>query len=110
MIIAADPGPADFIGSFVRGEPETNAAAARELMVITSPSTDSGRVLLYLCPECADIGCGAYGARVSRESGAVSWNDFAYENGYEEPKLIELGPFTFEARQYDAAIASASAL
>jgi len=74
-------------------------------------SMSSGRVLLYMCPECGDIGCGAYSAKIARDHGTYTWSDFAYENGYEDPRPLEgIGPFVFSSSQYEAAIASASAL
>ena len=46
--------------------------------------------------------------------GLISVNlgsDFAYENGYEEPDLIEgLGPFEFSADNYEKVIGEAYAL
>ena len=52
-----------------------------------SPDSESGRVLLYICPECGDIGCGAYSVRIEKTDAGYTWGDFAYENGYEEPRV-----------------------
>ena len=106
-----DGGHGDFMGAIVQDYPESQADVARQLTLQTAPSSESGRVLLYTCPECSDIGCGAYSAKVSRDQGTYRWGDFAYENGYEDPRpLRTVGPFAFEASQYEAAIALASAL
>ncbi len=70
---------------------------------------EAGRFPLYVCSECADLGCGAFTVAVERElhEGAVTWSEFRFENGYtapsEHPSLAGLGPFTFSAEQYDAA-------
>lgn len=70
-----------------------------------------GRSLLYVCPECGDIGCGAYAAHVRREAGNYVWLDFVYVNGYELPRpLPTIGPFVFTAPEYEHAIAAASSL
>ena len=111
ILVQEHGGHSDFMGAFVQGFPESQRDIARQLRLQAEPSTDSGRVLLYICPECGDIGCGAYSARVSRDQGTYSWSDFAYENGYEDPRLLDgVGPFVFEIGPYEAAIASACAL
>ncbi len=104
-------GHSDFMGAIVQGHPNSQASVASQLRLQSTSSPDSGRVLLYICPECGDIGCGAYSAKVSRDQGTYTWGDFTYENGYEDPRPLEMvGPFAFDACQYEAAIASASSL
>ncbi|RMX08134.1 hypothetical protein D8I35_03140 [Corticibacter populi] len=110
-IVKQHGGHGDFMGALVRGYPESQADVARQLTLQGAPESDSGRVLLYICPECGDIGCGAYSVKVSRDQRTYTWGDFAYENGYENPRLLEtVGPFVFEAIQYETAVESASAL
>lgn len=61
------------------------------------------RRLLYGCPECSDIYCGAVTALVEETGDGFIWRDFALENNIDEPefaKLHELGPFTFAKKQY----------
>jgi hypothetical protein len=111
LLIREDGGHSDFMGALVQDHPETQTNVAMQLTLQTELLSDSGRILLYVCPECGDIGCGAYGARVSRDTSTFTWSDFAYENGYEAARKLEhLGPFVFASDQYEAAIASASAL
>ena len=104
-------GHSDFMGCFVKGFPEANAEQANRLMGRHEPNTATGRVMLYICPECGDIGCGAYSVEVHRTTGVCEWRSFAYENGYEEARPVEaVGPYFFEASAYETAIRSASAL
>jgi hypothetical protein len=111
ILARAHGGHDDYMGAFVQGLREAQGDVAVQLRLQVEPSSDSGRILLYVCPECSDIGCGAYSAKVRRDQGTYSWSDFAYVNGYEDPRhLVSVGPFAFEASQYEAAIASASAL
>jgi hypothetical protein len=111
LLIREDGGHSDFMGALVQGLPESQENVAMQLRLQADPSSDTGRILLYICPECGDISCGAYSVRASRDSSTYSWSDFAYENGYEDARrLDQVGPFTFEASQYEAAIVSASAL
>lgn len=44
---------------------------------------ESGRVMLYICPECGDIDCGAITAHIEISGDKIIWKEFAYENGYE---------------------------
>ena len=61
--------------------------------------------MIYVCPECGDIGCGAITAQVEESDGFMIWRDFGYENNYDPStpdlkKYTEVGPFWFEAAQY----------
>lgn len=70
---------------------------------------EPGRFPLYVCSECADLGCGALTVAVERQSDddPVTWSDFRFEDGHtplsEHPSLAGLGPFTFPAGRYEAA-------
>ena len=110
-IIRAAGGHKDFLGCFARGWANLNEHSLKQLLLRESPETESGRSLIYICPECADIGCGAYGCKITRSGDTYVWSDFAYENGYEDPDLIEgLGPFEFSADNYEKVIGEAYAL
>lgn len=111
VIAQTDDGSNDYMGCLVRGFAQDNVRAVRRLTCIEPPDSKSGRVLLYICPECGDIGCGAYSAFVECTNGFFFWRDFAYENGYEDSRLIlGIGPYTFEDPQYRAEIARAGSL
>lgn len=110
-LVKVDGGQPDFMGRFVAGYPEINQSAASELLGRVPPETKDGYSLLYICPECGDVGCGAYAARVQRNADSYIWCDFAYVNGYEPPRAIaSIGPFLFAAAEYEHAIAAASSL
>jgi hypothetical protein len=106
--VKADGGHDDFMGCFVKGFNAQNETTARKLKLLTEPED---RVLLYICPECGDIGCGAYSAHIVKTDSGYIWENFAYENGYEELRIIEnFGPFSFESLAYEAAIDRAAIL
>lgn len=108
-LAATDCGHTDFMGCVVRGFPEANAATANRLMLTSPPDTADGRTLLYICPECGDIACGAYAARVTRSADGYVWSDFAYINGYEPPReLSGVGPFKFSEAKYEEVVGAAS--
>ena len=84
-----------------------NNQGIEHLLLQCAPDSPSGRVILLVCPECADIGCGAYTVRISMDEDTFIWADFAFENNYEnEPTAVypEVGPFVFTREQYMEAI------
>lgn len=54
-------------------------------------------VALLMCPHCAVGGCGVLSARFGRAGSRVHWSDI----GRQVSELGALGPFTFDAGQYD---------
>jgi len=110
-LVQADGGHANLMGCFVKGYPEQNAKNAEKLIGLSQPDTATGRFLLYTCPECGDIGCDAYSARIMRANGYYTWSEFAYENGYEDARrIVGIGPFSFDDNAYKKAIKCASTL
>jgi hypothetical protein len=68
------------------------------------------RTVLFGCPECGDLACGAITVFVSRNELLMQWSDFAYENGYEAKTAIaDIGPFAFDWAAYVAAFPRTSA-
>jgi hypothetical protein len=59
-----------------RGE----ALFARQLLLKMPSELASGRVPLYVCPRCGDLGCGAIAVRVARDADSYVWTDFAVED------------------------------
>ena len=98
-------GHADYLGCFARGWDKLNEHSKRQLLLLEAPEMVSGRRLIYVCPECADVGCGAYGCKISKEGRFYIWESFAYENGYEAPQVIVgVGPFLFDISEYEEVI------
>ena len=91
---------ADLITPIGWGVPAAQLSAIRQLQRDEPSTLPSGRVLLFVCPECGDIGCGAIAVRITRSGSDVIWSDFARENGYEEPLPIDCDPIRFNARDY----------
>jgi hypothetical protein len=68
-----------------------------------------GRRLLYVCPECGDVYCGAMTGVIEQEAGRVVWKDFAWlswdwagDGGpvFDAQGLEHVGPFYFDLKQY----------
>jgi hypothetical protein len=51
----------------------------RQLLVEQPPELESGRYLLYVCPECGDIGCGAVTVVITDDNDQIGWERFRYE-------------------------------
>jgi hypothetical protein len=111
MIAHKAGGHKDFLGCFARGWAKLNEHSLKQLLLREAAELGTERRLIYVCPECADIGCGAYGCKIIKSGSTYIWSDFAYENGYEEPSPIEdLGPFEFSADNYETVVKRAYAL
>jgi len=109
LLTKEDGGHEDFMGCFVRGFREENLAKQKTLLATSPSETEDGRVLLYLCPECGDIGCGAYAVKIRASQGSVEWSEFAYVNGYEPPRPIKsIGPFLFAPEEYKDVVTRSS--
>lgn len=101
----------DLIGCFEQGLQDNNEWYLRQFLLLDPPESKCGRRLLYVCPECRHIECGAYACHVSREGGLFIWQGFAYVNNYSEPVPIPgLGPFEFASEAYESALQRAHAI
>lgn len=56
---------------------------------------DTGRVYLYVCGECGDLGCGAITAALEVKPDRITWSQFAWEDGYDPVEPIENAPASF---------------
>lgn len=99
----------DMVGCFWNETPESNEENANNFLLNGSSDIDNGRVMLYVCPECGDIGCGAITIKITKSSDGYVWSDFAYENNYDtamtdRDSYKNIGPFIFAAKQYEKII------
>lgn len=94
--------PSDLIGCLGWGRPEIEKHTIAQLLTKELPEPESGRVPIYICPECGDLGCGAVTARICEEAESYIWSDFAFENNYEGTvkPYSEIGPFSFGKAAY----------
>lgn len=71
---------------------------------------DSDRIALLVCPECGDLGCGQVTAELAVTDHEVTWRDFRWETGWEEPESWDLltGSVTFDRSQYEAELDEAA--
>jgi len=86
----------------------TDVETRSTLLVETDGDTPSGRVALYVCPECGDYGCGVVSAKIERDGDTVVWSEFGQENNYDDEfhPLARIGPYRFEWNDYRQAVCS----
>ncbi|WP_370422641.1 oxidoreductase [Streptomyces sp. QH1-20] len=94
--LAADLGPSIF------------TAHVRRLLLDADPPLADGRYVLYGCPECEGLACGAVTAVIERDGPDIVWRDFAWQTD-ESPDLARdgyhgIGPFRFRADEYRATL------
>ncbi|MFF7750973.1 oxidoreductase [Streptomyces sp. NPDC007971] len=90
--------------------PAIFTAHVRSLLLQARPPLPDGRFVIYGCPECADLACGAVTAVIEQDGDDYIWRDFAWQTG--EHADLELngyhgiGPFRFHGPDYRAALAA----
>jgi hypothetical protein len=86
--------------------PAIFTAQVRTLLLDAAAPLEGGRCVIYGCPECEDIECGAVTAVIERDGDDIVWRDFAWQtdetadlelNGYQG-----IGPFRFRGAEYRA--------
>lgn len=102
--------PLDFISPF--GWPgdigrDLAAAAATRLLRKAPPDLPTSRYSLLVCPECADLGCGAVTAIIERQHNVIVWHSFGFETNYAPNQLdldsfVHVREFAFRADLYSA--------
>jgi len=76
--------------------------AKQELTLRQKTSLDTGRIMLYVCPECGDIACGAITAIIVDLGDRIVWKDFGYEtgNGGISELYSHIQPIEFSRQEY----------
>ncbi|MBB1158806.1 hypothetical protein [Amycolatopsis dendrobii] len=100
----ADTG-LDLISVLATDRPRDPLRVARVLGEAPGDAPD-GRVLLYVCPECEDIECGAIAAKVSRRGDLITWRDFGVPEEDEAANEFAEHAVTFSAREFRRELAS----
>jgi hypothetical protein len=94
----------DWISPFGWLDAREQEAIIDRLLGNSPPDMPRERNTLYVCPECADIGCGAVTLLIENGPDHIVWKDFGFENNYEDVvhtgEFKDIGPFTFDVRQY----------
>lgn len=82
----------------------------RSLLLEAEPPLEGGRYVIYGCPECEDLACGAVTAVIDRHGDDFVWRDFAWQTtelaDLEQNGYHGIGPFRFHGDEYRAALNS----
>jgi hypothetical protein len=90
--------------------PAIFTAQVRSLLLEADAPLDGGRYVIYGCPECASLECGAVTAVIEQADDDYVWRDFAWQT--DERADLELngyhgiGPFRFRGAEYRSALNS----
>ena len=78
----------------------------RQLMLKERSELPTGRVPIYICPECSDLGCGCVSVQVDKYDGCFVWSQFGYENDYEDGiiEVYEMRDMFFDEAEYRSAL------
>jgi hypothetical protein len=92
--------------------PEQQEQVVKQFMLQAPFVLAEGRMEMYVCHICGDIGCGTISAVIKRQGDRIIWSDFAFYGGYDYDKPEEhtirregfedIGPFIFDAEPYAA--------
>ncbi|MEU0229124.1 oxidoreductase [Streptomyces sp. NPDC006284] len=90
--------------------PAIFTAQVRGLLLETGAPLPGGRYVIYGCPECEDLACGAVTAVILRDGDDFVWRDFAWQTGehadLERDGYHGIGPYRFPGAEYRAALAA----
>lgn len=92
----------DSIGCLGWGSGEGERHHIAQLLLREQSELQSGRVAIYICPECGDLGCGAVTVRISRDGEGFVWSDFAFETTLEGivEQYEDVGSLAFNKTEY----------
>ncbi|MFE0514929.1 oxidoreductase [Streptomyces sp. NPDC058964] len=88
--------------------PAIFTAQVRSLLLESEAPLPDGRYVIYGCPDCEDLACGAVTAVIERDGDDYIWQDFAWQT--DERADLELngyhgiGPFRFHGPEYREAL------
>ena len=94
-----------FIGCLGWGDPMVEASSLRQLLRKERSDLPDRRIMIYVCAECGDLGCGAATIAVRRDGDEIIWDQFGFENDY-DPEMSNresfghVGPYRFDPGQY----------
>jgi len=93
----------DFITPFGWGINEDyTKQVIRSFILEVKSELGSGRVAIYVCPECGHIDCGAITAEIEDHGDKIVWKNFGYETDYNglAEEYPEIKPIEFDKQNY----------
>lgn len=90
--------------------PAIFTAQVRSLLLEADAPLSDDRYVIYGCPECEDLACGAVTAVIEQDGDDYVWRDFAWQTGnaadLERNGYHGIGPFRFHGPVYRGALQS----
>ncbi|MBA2810418.1 oxidoreductase [Streptomyces sp. KM273126] len=90
--------------------PAIFTAQVRSLLLEADAPLTDGRYVIYGCPECEDLACGAVTAVIEQDGDDYVWRDFAWQTqetaDLEQNGYHGIGPFRFQGSEYRSALRS----
>ncbi|MFJ1968256.1 oxidoreductase [Streptomyces sp. NPDC087903] len=90
--------------------PAILTARIRALLLETDAPLPGGRHIVYGCPECQDLACGAVTVVIARSGDDYVWRDFAWQTGAHADLRLDglhgMGPFRFDGTGYRTALSA----
>ena len=88
---------------------DVKGSFAKQLLLQDYSDLKSGRVPLYVCICCADLGCGATTVLVEDLGNKIKWSEFGRESNlqdglFQNDYMKRTGPFYFDKTEYLSAI------
>lgn len=84
---------------------EEQAKALKELSLKVKPRLPNGRIELYICAACGDIGCGSLTAKIIDKGDRIIWSQFATQSDPDElSEIYEVDEIEFDRLQYFKAL------
>lgn len=93
----------DLITPLGWGNQEYEQEIIKEFIGERQSQIASGRLVLYVCPECGDIGCGCISVDLEITEDKVVWKNFGYENDQDDidfESYKEVHAIEFEKKNY----------
>lgn len=82
-----------------------SASAVAQLLGDAPGDLPDGRVAVFVCPECGDLGCGAITVRLVIAPGEVAWHEWGWQSDYDSAvdrsQLADLPSVTLHRAEYE---------
>lgn len=98
----------DFISCLGWGNEAFQKQNIARLLCQSESDFSNYRNSIYICPACADLGCGAISVLIERKDNIVSWSEIGMQNNFLDSihYYKEIKTFYFDYEQYKLAVES----
>ncbi|GBG08060.1 hypothetical protein PAT3040_02627 [Paenibacillus agaridevorans] len=67
----------DFVSCLGWGSEEFQNEQISRLILMSKPDFPNGKNSIYICPACADLGCGAVSIFIKKTKDIITWTNYA---------------------------------